>query len=95
MKPTSKKRLILNISGRVQGVFFRVYAEKKAKELGLTGFVKNEEDGSVSIVAEGLEEKLNELLDWAKKGPQMAKVEKINLKQDSATGEFENFKIVY
>lgn len=89
------KSLILNISGRVQGVFFRVYAEKKAQELGLTGFVKNEADGSVSIVAEGPEKKLNELLGWAKKGSQLAKVEKINLKQDRATGEFKNFKIVY
>ena len=90
-----KKRLIINISGRVQGVFFRIYAEKKAKELSLTGFVKNEEDGSVSLVAEGYEDKLNDLLDWAKKGPQMAKVEKIKLKQEKASGEFKDFKIRY
>ena len=77
----------LVVSGRVQGVFFRDNARRKATELGLKGYAKNLPDGTVEIVAEGDEEKINELIDFIKKGPGIAKVEGIKLKHK----EPENF----
>ena len=52
----------LLISGKVQGVFFRDNTRKKAEELGLKGYAKNLEDGTVEVVAEGNEEKINDLI---------------------------------
>ncbi len=50
----SKKAIILRVTGRVQGVGFRYYAQKKALELGVNGYVRNRPDGSVYIEAEGM-----------------------------------------
>ena len=74
----------ITVEGLVQGVFFRQSTKAKAIELGITGEVKNKPDGTVHITATGIESKLNELIEWCKKGPDMAivtnvKVEKIPL----------------
>lgn len=90
-----QKRLEIKVYGRVQGVFFRANTQKMASSLGLFGFVKNLEAGEVLIVAEGEEEKLKELRDWASSGPFLAKVEKIESEFKKPTGEFENFEIRY
>ena len=63
-----RKNLIISVIGRVQGVFFRASTSEKAKALGITGFVKNQSDGSVLIDAEGEESKLKELEDWCLSG---------------------------
>ena len=63
-----KERVHIFVSGKVQGVFYRKYTEKKAKELGLLGWCKNLSDGRVEIVAEGEREKLDKLAEWAKTG---------------------------
>ena len=65
------------ISGLVQGVFFRAQAKEKADALGLTGWVRNTNDGGVEIHAEGPEEKLKELEQWCWKGPAKAQVRNI------------------
>ena len=61
------KRVKILVSGRVQGVFFRVYTREMAKQLALCGYVKNLRDGRVEIVAEGPEETLRKMATWAKK----------------------------
>lgn len=61
----------------MQGVFFRVSAKRKADELGLTGYVRNEADGSVYIEAEGPEADLNLFRDWCHRGPSGAKVDRV------------------
>ena len=58
-----KKQTVLKIYGRVQGVFFRDSSRRKAKELGLSGWVRNEPDGTVQIVAEGEEKSLKKLIE--------------------------------
>ena len=68
------KRIVINVYGLVQGVFFRYTTRKVARKLGLTGIVKNMPDGSVYIEAEGSEEMLSELLKFTKKGPKYAEV---------------------
>jgi acylphosphatase len=90
-----KKRLECQIFGRVQMVMFRDFTRRKANSLGLVGSVKNQEDGSVFVVAEGEEEKLLVLLEYLKKGPILAKVEKIEAKWLPATEGFFDFKILF
>ncbi len=87
------KRMNLKICGDVQGVFYRVRTKEKADELRLTGWVRNESDGTVSIVAEGEEAKLKELLDWCYNIPG-ATVGKIDVRWEGARGEFKKFKVV-
>lgn len=62
-------RYKINVKGKVQGVFYRSSTQAKAKELGLNGWVQNEEDGSVLIEAEGEEQKLQRLVEWCRQGP--------------------------
>jgi len=89
------KRLILNLEGRVHGVGFRVYTMSQAESRDLTGLVRNELDGSVTIIAEGPEEKLKSLIEWAKEGPKMAWVKRMKMRWENATGEFDKFEIRY
>ncbi|HEY9114450.1 MAG TPA: acylphosphatase [Bacteroidales bacterium] len=72
-----KKAVILNIYGKVQGVGFRYYTQKKANELGLKGYVKNKADGSVYVEAEGGEVQLQEFINWCEEGPTWARVSKV------------------
>ena len=67
-------RYRIRVFGRVQGVYYRKSTQLKAQSLGLTGYVKNEMEGSVLIEAEGLKQGLDELLNWTKIGPEMASV---------------------
>ncbi len=85
------KRIIIKVYGSVQGVFFRYTTRKVARKIGLTGFVKNLPDGSVYIEAEGTEGDLKELLEFAKKGPKYAKVEKINYEFKEAQNKYKGF----
>lgn len=90
-----KKRVIIRVYGFVQGVNFRYYTMREAQNLGLSGWVKNEEDGSVTILAEGEEEDLKKLIEWAKRGPNWAEVEKIEVNWQEAKDEFERFEVRY
>lgn len=89
------KELRLNITGRVQEVNFRVYAQKRAEELGLTGYVKNESDGSVTIVAQGEKERLSSLFEWSKSGPPMAYVKKVSMTLKDIKKQYEKFLILH
>ncbi len=90
-----KARVKIFVSGFVQGVFFRAETKIIAEKLSLFGWVRNLEDGRVEILAEGEKEKLEKLVEWAKKGPDLAKVEGINVEWQEYTGEFKNFQIRY
>ena len=81
------RHLNIRVFGRVQGVFFRTSAKERADDLGIKGFVRNESDDTVYIEAEGEEENLQKFLEWCKKGPEGAAVEKI----ETAEGELKNF----
>lgn len=72
----------LRVAGLVQGVFYRAHAKEKADALGLTGFVKNVDNGGVEIFAEGPEEKLKELEQWCWKGPPKSKVTGVAVTED-------------
>ena len=87
------KRIECIVIGKVQGVFFRDFVKTKADASGLSGFVKNNPDGTVKVVAEGAEEKLKDFLALLKSGTEYSKVENIDVKWHSPTGEFSGFEI--
>ena len=82
------------IFGYVQGVFFRHSIKKEAERLGLVGWARNNDDGSVEAVAEGPKDKLEEFVAWCKKGPPVAKVGKVEIEWGEGSGEFSRFEII-
>ena len=89
-----KVRVRVLIAGRVQGVFFRASAQREARRLGVCGWVKNRNDGAVEILAEGEEQSVRELYGWAQKGPSAARVERVDTRWRSYTGDHHDFRIV-
>ena len=83
----------LFISGRVQGVFFRMHTHKKALELKLTGRVRNLDDGRVEVFAEGPEGKLELFVEWCHKGPPAARVENVEINWQEGEQQFQDFRI--
>ena len=86
------QHITIIVSGKVQGVFYRVAAKEKADELGVMGFVRNEPTGNVYIEAEGLEEVLYKFVKWCASGPPRAQVHHVEV----VPGEvsiFVNFEI--
>jgi acylphosphatase len=88
-----RKALKLRIYGTVQGVGFRFFARDVATKLELMGFVRNERDGSVHAEAEGEEKSLQKFLEWCRKGPPFANVEKIEFSFSEAEGKYVEFRI--
>lgn len=76
------------MSGRVQGVCFRVSTQEQANSCGLTGWVRNMRDGRVEVMAFGDEQQLEELKQWLKSGPSMAQV----IDVESVEVEFQKFE---
>jgi acylphosphatase len=87
------KRLSATIHGIVQGVSFREYTRREAVRLGLTGWVANQYDGTVKLVAEGPEETLTILLRWLHRGSPSARVFQVDATWSAATKEFARFEI--
>jgi len=87
------KHLKIKIRGRVQGVWFRGAAQRKAEELGLCGFVQNLPDGSVYAEAEGPEDRLQAFVRWCWEGPELAKVAHVETQEDAVQG-FGRFDIL-
>lgn len=91
---SEKVRVSIIINGQVQGVFFRYKTQQEAHKLSLTGWVKNNGDGSVECMAEGEKDKLEELIAWCKAGPRSAQVENVDVKWLPFVGEFNSFEII-
>ena len=88
-----RKHVNIKVYGRVQGVFFRASAKTKADELGIVGFVRNENDESVYVEAEGEEENLKQFVAWCGKGPKYAIIERVEVKDDEIKS-FDNFVVM-
>ena len=86
-------RIHLTISGRVQGVYFRQTTRTKAKELGVSGWVRNRSNGTVELVAEGPLESLDMLAKWCEAGPEMAQVLGIDRVDEVAVGLPDGFDV--
>ncbi|HET6567979.1 MAG TPA: acylphosphatase [Rhodothermales bacterium] len=88
-------RLSVRVSGRVQGVGFRQHTQAHARALGLTGWVRNDHDGSVSVVAEGPRPNLERLLHDLRAGPRTARVDDVSVQWSRPTYEFDSFTVTY
>jgi acylphosphatase len=86
-------RVILVITGRVQGVGFRWYVLQAARALGLSGEVRNRTDGAVVVEAEGAREVLERLLETAREGPVMAMVTQMDVSWTEGAAQFRDFRI--
>lgn len=88
-------RMTVRVTGRVQGVFFRASTREQADALALSGWVRNEMDGTVSAVAEGEAAALNAWLAWIEAGgPPAARVDQVDVERAAATGEFNGFTVL-
>ena len=83
------------ISGRVQGVFFRVETKRAADRIGVYGWVRNRRDGTVEAVFEGDKDRVDAVLEWCKEGPPHAHVVDVDVSWNDYTGAFQGFEITY
>lgn len=83
------------ITGRVQGVWYRMETKQAADLENVTGWVRNQRDGSVEVVFEGPEEAVKSALAWCWKGPPLAKVDQVEVRWEPYAGEFERFEVRY
>lgn len=90
-----KIRAHIIVSGRVQGVYFRQETAKQAGKFGVSGWVRNLNDGRVEAVFEGEKDTVERIVNWIKKGPFFAKVSNLKVDWQEYSGEFNNFEIKY
>jgi acylphosphatase len=83
------------VSGRVQGVGFRYRACREAERLGLSGWIRNDDDGSVEVVAEGEASAVDSFASWLEAGPPGAFVENLSLTPRAPTGYYRGFSIEF
>ncbi len=91
--PEEQARLHAIVSGIVQGVNFRYYTRREAQRLLLTGWVRNNPDGTVEVIAEGPRPRLERLLAFLQSGPPAARVTGVTITWQRARGEFSAFEI--
>ncbi len=92
---TDRQRLVARISGRVQGVGFRYWTQRQAVSMGLVGWVMNlDTENAVELVAEGEPVALDALERLVRRGPPGARVERVEVRREPASGEFSRFSIM-
>jgi acylphosphatase len=84
---TARARVV--VRGRVQGVFFRAKTRDRASSLGLGGWVRNNNDGSVEAVFEGERERVYSMVEWCRRGPSYARVDDVEVAWEEPQGESE------
>ena len=82
-------------TGKVQGVAYRDYIQRSAGELGLCGWVENQEDGTVAVCAQGLPDILKDFVEYLNEGSLAAQVDSISIDWRTAKEVFEDFNIIY
>lgn len=95
MQGPELKCLYAKIHGRVHGVGFRYSTILQAQRLSLTGYTKNEYDGTVEVEAEGYKDKLDKLLIWLRSGPPMAHVTNVEYNFRPYKGNYKSFSMKY
>ena len=83
------------ISGRVQGVFFRVETQRAAERIGVSGWVRNLPNGNVEALFEGPREQVDRAIQWSRKGSPAASVSDVQVSWRDYTGEYDGFDITY
>ncbi len=90
---SSRKRVRVYISGRVQGVFFRAKTRDEAIRNNVMGWVRNMPDGRVEAVFEGVPKGVDHMVNWCRIGPSLAVVESVDALEESYSGAFRDFQI--
>lgn len=93
MAVSNLKHYSIQVTGKVQGVFFRANTKKVAVDLGVTGWVMNQADGSVRIEVEGTAEQLRQFMEFCKTGPERAQVSSVNY-EEAPLNNFISFEII-
>jgi acylphosphatase len=88
-------RVHVIVSGRVQGVAYRYFVERRAAEIPVTGWVRNLRDGRVEIMAEGEKADLESFLGFLRQGPRMANVDDLDILWEDYRGEYKDFRIEF
>jgi acylphosphatase len=88
-------RAHLTISGRVQGVCYRMETKFAADRIGVSGWVRNRTDGRVEALLEGSREQVEELIEWCRTGPPAARVHDVEISWDQFRNEFQSFEVTY
>lgn len=83
----------LKISGRVQGVYFRESTRLRAREFKVTGWVRNRADGTVEAMVQGEPEAVEQMIEWARRGPESAKVSNVEIEVSEEADRYELFEI--
>jgi len=83
------------ITGRVQGVCFRMETQRAARSKGVNGWVRNKRDGSVEAVFEGDESDVKAALNWCRQGPPISRVDDVKVSWQDYVGEFSGFEMTY
>jgi acylphosphatase len=81
------RRVRVNVSGRVQGVFYRATCARLARDKGLAGSVRNRPDGGVEAVFEGPRNEVEEMVAWCRRGPDLARVDEVVVSDEEPLGE--------
>jgi acylphosphatase len=81
-----RKAVDATVTGRVQGVSFRWYAEQEAQRLGVAGWVRNEPDGSVAAHLEGESDAVDAMVEWLHQGPSLARVQHVAVRAGADEG---------
>ena len=83
----AEARALVVIRGHVQGVFFRDETRRRARSLGVAGWVANRPDGAVEAVFEGRREAVESMVDWCRRGPSGARVDDVQMAWEDPRGE--------
>jgi acylphosphatase len=83
------------VRGRVQGVFFRAFVQRHARQLGISGYVRNLPDRSVEVRAEGERQQLEALAGYLRSGPPASSVREVNIDWLAPDGQYNGFHITY
>jgi acylphosphatase len=89
------ERLHAVIHGDVQGVGFRYFVQRAAQQLGLSGWVRNNDDRTVEVVAEGDRDRLEQLRRALEQGPRMARVDQVDAQWSSGSGNLRGFDLAW
>lgn len=89
----SSKRISFRVEGKVQGVNFRSYTQKQAKNIGLTGYVSNASDGSVQGEAQGSDDKIKDFVQHLHKGPSASSVSGVDTSNISTKSDESRFSV--
>ena len=83
------------VEGRVQMVMYRDFAQRKARSIGLVGWVKNLADGTVEVVAQGTPDQLKQYIEKLHEGSILARVDSVSVDWRAPSGHFDDFVIAY